>query len=80
MRGVRVLIGPDGGPVILDLRGGVVWAAVFAALGQRAVRARLFPGPPVRRAEVADWPRVQDGLFTVAQALQVFDQFVEGVL
>ena len=50
--------------------------AAIAALGHETVP--VWPARCVDRADVADWPGVRAGVFTSAQALEVFDRMFWG--
>ena len=72
----------DGGDFRVVLHGGQHRAAVAAALGMQSVPVRLFPvmsAPLIHRAEADRWPHVRSGLFSLDQALTVFDRIFAGV-
>lgn len=63
------------------IRGGTHRAAVLSALGYESLPVRIAPSviPAfVYRDEVEYWPKVISGLYTVDQALQIFDLIFEG--
>ncbi|MCC5796257.1 MAG: hypothetical protein JJU48_02885 [Methylophaga sp.] len=74
------LVRPDGSFRIL-LNGGEHRAAITTALGYAQIPVRLY-SPVSRniilRADVEKWPQVRSGLFSVSQALMVFDRIFEG--
>ena len=65
---------------VLELHTGVAHVAVLEAMGVPQATAHVVPSAEVLRSEVGDWAHVQDGLLTEAEALQIFDRFVEGDL
>lgn len=74
---VQLLVG-DGAWALL-VRDGKHRTTGLAAIGVQKVRVSL-PGayPVIRRDEVAVWPGVHAGLYSVEQALEVFDRHVKG--
>ena len=76
------------GTVLIGDRTWVCWIgsghhriAALSALGYGHVPIRFMSGgfgPLVRRADVAAWPQVRNGLYTRDQALAVFDRVLKG--
>lgn len=50
--------------------------AALSSLAYRSVPVRIFP-IPIHRSQVERWPNVRAGLFTVKQALGIFDRMFE---
>lgn len=67
---------------VFDVRDGLHRCAAFAAHGIKEIDAQVVAdiGPITRRSGSALWHHVQTGLFTEAEALDVFDRYVAGTL
>jgi hypothetical protein len=58
--------------------GGNHRAAVLAALGRRVIPVRLTPRQLIIREDSGNWPQVESGTLSQAQALSIFDRIVKG--
>jgi hypothetical protein len=56
--------------------GGVHRASVLAGLGHKMLPIRIRSGNFIRKSEAADWPQVTAGIYTIDEALTVFDRII----
>lgn len=77
---VEVQLMIDDGEAVAVVREGKHRSAALAALGTKEMIVAIPPTYPlIHRSEVASWPYVRSGIFTIEQALCVFDRFFAGV-
>ncbi len=76
---IDVQLFTGGSSSALLVRDGKHRTTALAAIGiQRVVVSLPSIYPVIRRQDASTWPGVVAGLYTVEQALEVFDRFVEG--